>query len=71
MSLQSAIASTKVPTPRNQPQKGKTIKEARTPGGMSPLSNSPWPGIIKLYPARESFVRDIPAAKESFRKEFL
>jgi hypothetical protein len=23
--------------------------------------NSPWPGIIKLFPARESLVSDIPA----------
>ncbi len=26
-----------------------------------PLPNSPWPGIIKLFPARESLVGDIPA----------
>jgi hypothetical protein len=25
------------------------------------LPNSPWPGIIKLFPARESLVSDIPA----------
>jgi hypothetical protein len=29
------------------------------PGCHSP--NSPWPGIIKLFPARESLVSDIPA----------
>jgi hypothetical protein len=23
--------------------------------------NSPWPGIIKLFPARESLINDIPA----------
>jgi hypothetical protein len=28
--------------------------------GMSP-TKSPWPGIIKLLPARESLVGDIPA----------
>jgi hypothetical protein len=25
------------------------------------LPNSPWPGIIKFFPARESLVSDIPA----------
>ncbi len=31
-----------------------------SPAGMS-LPNSPWPGIIKLFPAREGLVSDIPA----------
>ncbi len=48
------------------------------------MQDSPWPGIIKLFPARESLVSDIPArdaktanlfniaaAKQSFRKELL
>ncbi len=30
-----------------------------SPAGMSP--NSPWPEIIKFFPARESLVSDIPA----------
>ncbi len=28
---------------------------------MSLPMNSPWPGLIKLFPARESLVYDIPA----------
>ncbi len=44
--------------------KGYTVKKglrfSRPPPGCH-LPNSPWPGIIELFPARESLVSDIPA----------
>ncbi len=33
--------------------------------------NSPWPGIIKLFPARESFVSDVPAGDGKITNIFL
>ncbi len=39
------------------------------PAGMSP--NSPWPGIIKFFPARESLVSDIPAGDGKAANVFL
>jgi hypothetical protein len=33
--------------------------------------NSPWPGIIKLFPARESLVSDIPAGDGKMANLFL
>jgi hypothetical protein len=38
---------------------GLDVKIANQPGCHKP--NSPWPGIIKLFPAMESLVSDIPA----------
>jgi hypothetical protein len=35
------------------------------------LPNSPWPGIIKLFPARESLVSDIPAGDGKIVKLFF
>jgi hypothetical protein len=35
------------------------------------LPNSPWPGIIKLFPARESSVSDIPAGYGEIGNLFL
>jgi hypothetical protein len=32
--------------------------------------NSPWPGIIRLFPARESLVSDIPAGDRKNAKLF-
>ncbi len=40
-----------------------TVKKVRGFPGLQPgchLPNSPWPGIIKLFPPRESLVSDIP-----------
>ncbi len=34
-------------------------------------TNSPWPGIIKFFPARESLVSDIPPADGKIDKLFL
>jgi hypothetical protein len=44
------------------------------PGCHEP--NSPWPGIIKLFPARESLVSDIPVRVDvethaDFRENFI
>jgi hypothetical protein len=33
--------------------------------------NSPWPGIIKFFPARESLVSDIPAGDGKIADLFL
>jgi hypothetical protein len=39
-----------------------TVKKGfPSPERMSLTKNSPWPGIIKLFPALESLVSDIPA----------
>ncbi len=38
----------------------KGYRFPRPQAGMS-LTKIPWPGIIKLFPARESLVSDIPA----------
>ncbi len=35
------------------------------------LINAPWPGIIKLFPARESLVSNIPAGDGKIAKRFL
>jgi hypothetical protein len=35
------------------------------------LPNSPWPGIIKLFPARESLASDIPAGDRKTANLFL
>jgi hypothetical protein len=35
------------------------------------LPNSSWPGIIKLFPARETLVRDIPARDGKIANLFL
>ncbi len=45
------------------PKSGYTVKVdpfCRPQPGCH-LPNSPWPGIIKLFPVRESLVSDIPA----------
>jgi hypothetical protein len=39
------------------------------PGCHQP--NSPWSGKIKLFPARESLVSDIPAGDGKIKKNFL
>ncbi len=48
----------------------KKITIFPSPAGMS-QPNSQWPGIIKLCPARESLVSDIPAGDEKIDKLFL
>jgi hypothetical protein len=35
----------------------------QSPAGMSHIPNSPWSGIHKVFPARESLVSDFPAGE--------
>jgi hypothetical protein len=35
------------------------------------LPNSPWPGMIKLFPVRESLVNDVPAGEGKIAGLFL
>jgi hypothetical protein len=47
---------------------GYTVKKGyqfSRPQSGCHLPNSPWGGIIKLFPARESLVRNIPAGEKS------
>ncbi len=48
----------KVPLKRVHCKKGLWLSRPH-PGCNKP--NSPWPGVIELFPARESLVSDIPA----------
>jgi hypothetical protein len=54
-------------------KKNSTVAVFPSPAGMSliKLSNSPWPGIFKLFPAaRESLVSDIPAGDKKIATFF-
>ncbi len=51
-----------------------TVKKGQWFSGPQPgchLSNSPWPGIIKLFPPREILVSDIPAGDGKTANLFL
>jgi hypothetical protein len=55
-------------------QDSKTVKKVRgfpAPTGVCHLPNSPWPGIIKYFPARESLVGDILAGDGKTANLFL
>jgi hypothetical protein len=39
----------------------KKVSVFPSPAGMSPTQTLPGPGIVKIFPARDSLVSDIPA----------
>jgi hypothetical protein len=60
--------------PRTRDGMGHTVKKGYRFSCPQPgchLPNSPWPGIFKLSPARESLVSDIPAGDRKNDNLFL
>jgi hypothetical protein len=53
------------------PTRIKKVSDFPTPSRDVTKPNYAWPGIIKLFPARESLVRDIPAGEGKIANLFL